>query len=1101
MRRETISIDLDAAHTDARLEATGGTRARAPTTVASQPPPAWVALHLLREARTGRADTVFVASSERRAEEIGRALRRFGPDLDVLVLPAWDCLPFDRASPSRDVMGRRMAVLAALARPADRPRILISPVEALLQRTPPRRVLNDAFLELETGRRIERERLADFARRTGYVVDDRIDEPGEIAVLGEVVDIYPPGADAPVRVVFGPDEEIAELRVFDPLTQRSEGRVEAVRLSPASELIGDGPDVVRTPGCEHQAQAVYGRMDTVLAQVPEAAVWEDPKAARRARDFLGQVQDALEARRHLAVAPAAPDLSPKLYQTGDGLRRQLRARGAHVLRAPPALHLVPNFALDRNPGGAFCGFVKARLDAGRTVVLAGLRHELRPMLRAIRRGLDLAASPAAAWAEVEQAPAGGLFAFEADLDAGFEAAGGLVLIAASNVLGGRMAAPTTMGPSALTPEPDLRGDVVLHEDHGLGVLETLETVEVEGRPMDALRIAYHGGAHLLAGVDELPRIWRYGAEPEAVTLDRLHTDAWRQKRAALSGEIDQTAARLVAEAQARRRASARPIRPRRAAMARFAARFAYPETADQTAAIAAILDDLASGRVMNRLVCGDVGFGKTEVALRAAAAAALSGRQVALVAPTTVLARQHLETFRRRFEGTGVEIGMVSRLTRPAEAKALREGVARGDVGVVIGTHALAGQEIAFADLALVIVDEEQRFGAALKARLAALAPDAHRLTLTATPIPRTLQSALVGLQDVSLLTSPPARRRPVRTFLAPHDPATVRTALLREQRRGGQSFVVVPRIEDIAPAQAALAQAAPELAVRVAHGGLAPEAIDTEMVAFAGGDGDVLLATSIIESGLDVPRANTMIVSGAERFGLAQLHQLRGRVGRGRTQGVAYLFTSGEAMADVTRARLSTLLAHDRLGAGLAIALRDLDLRGGGALLGEEQSGHVSLIGAALYQRLLARAVAVAKGETPAAETPAELNIGPAGAIPPSYVPEAAIRVNLYARLFRAAEIEAIESLADEIEDRFGAPPSDVLALLDGMRLRILCAAAGVARVDAGPKAVAFTFAPGRAPPLQAGLERRGGRWIWRDPPPPERLQAALETLLVRWA
>jgi transcription-repair coupling factor (superfamily II helicase) len=1082
----------DAAHADAALVPAAA--AAAPPDddhQPPQPPTAWVAHSLIGPAGDQGADgLLYVASSERRADEVGRALRQFAPAVEVLVLPPWDCLPYDRASPSRECMGRRAAVLARLSEPPSGPRVLVASAEAMLQRTPPATVLKAAFMTLSVGDILDRVALEAFATAAGYVFDDRIDEPGEIALLGEVIDIFPPASDAPVRISLGPGDAIVEIKCYDPLSQRTEDAVGEVLLGPASELIlpSDAP-LERVPGVEHRLPEIYGKMDSVLDRAAGFRVAQDPRASARAVEFAAQAEEAWEARRSLGDADAERLLKPeRLYLSAEALLGALDARSVVALDAGSVAR-VPNFALEPSPGRAFSDYVQARLEHGRRVCIAGLGHELRPLVRALQRGLERRPDSCERWADLVGAPPGALLALEADLEAGYEdASGQLVLIAASDVLGGRVAARTASGGAGLVADPDLRvGDVVLHEDHGLGVLKALERVEVDGVERDALRLEYHGGANLLVPIEEFDRVWRYGAEAEAVTLDRLHTDAWARRRAELSSDIDRTAAHLVELAATRARTRGVVLAPPKAAYARFAARFPYPETPDQAGAIAAVLEDMSSGRVMNRLVCGDVGFGKTEVALRAAAAAALCGKQVAVVAPTTVLARQHYESFRRRFEGTGVQVGRLSRLVSSAEADRVKQGLADGSIGVVVGTHALAGKDIAFRDLALLIIDEEQRFGAKLKAQLRDLAPDAHLLTMTATPIPRTLQLAMVGVEDVSVIATPPARRRPIRTFLAPYDAATVRTALLRERRRGGQSFVVAPRIEDIAPLADELKRLAPELTTRIAHGALAPDEVDEVMVGFAAGEGDVLLATNIIESGLDVPRANTMLVWRADLFGLSQLHQLRGRVGRGRTQGVTYLMHDpASELPEATRARLSTLEAFDRLGSGLAISARDLELRGAGDLIGDEQAGHVKLIGTALYQRLLTRAVRVAKGELDGPEWTPEVRMGLTGAFPESYVPDPTTRINLYARLARLTELEAVEGFAEELEDRFGAPPAEAQGLLDLARIQALARGAGVLRIDAGPKAIAFTLASGfrgwRGG--DAGLDRHeDGRFIHRRP------------------
>ncbi|WP_454759990.1 DEAD/DEAH box helicase [Caulobacter segnis] len=1033
----------------------------------AQPPAAAVAVALA--AAVGRGVSVHIASSERRAEEIGRALAGLTAGVEVLVLPPWDCLPYDRASPSRDVIGRRMRTLRALAVKAGGPRIVVTSPEALVQKLPPRTILETAFMALERGAPLDLEALARFAARTGYVVDDRIDEPGEIAFLGEVTDIFPADAARPVRIVLNEAGTIDEIRLYDPLTQRSEGQAEALLLGPASEWIDEAQDdddatSSRPQGLEHALAERYGALETLFDILPKARVSQDDKTPARLADVALHVAEAFEARQSLGgIEGQTPPAPAGLYLLGEALEAGLAGWPPWVLDLDDVTPIA-NLATQRNPGRAFCDLVEAQRQAHRRVVLTGLKHEQRPLAKALARGLDLKPTPVADWSTAMASDLGDVVSLQLDLDTGFiDAAAGLAVIAASDVVGGRIAARSTTSASDLLAEPDLRiGDVVLHEDHGVGVLRDLKSVEIDGLERDTLQLEYYGGASVLAPVEEIGRIWRYGAEDTAVTLDRLTGDGWPKRRAEVSRQVDEAARQLVALAKAREARTCEPIAPPKAAYAKFAARFAYPETPDQSAAIEAVLADLASGRPMDRLVCGDVGFGKTEVALRAAAAVALGGRQVAIAAPTTVLARQHFETFRRRFAGTGIGVAHLSRLVTPAEARAVKQGLDSGEIGVVIGTQALAGKDVAFDNLGLMIIDEEQKFGAALKTQLRDLAQDGHLLTLTATPIPRTLQAAMVGIQDVSLIASPPARRRPIRTFLAPFDPASLRTALLREKRRGGQSFFVVPRIEDIEPLSERLAKLAPELSVLVAHGGLSAEDADAVMVGFADGQGDVLLATNIIESGLDVPRANTMFVWRPDRFGLSQLHQLRGRVGRGRVQGIAYLLADpDDDMSDATRARLSTLEAFDRLGSGLAISARDLDLRGGGDLVGEDQAGHVRMIGAALYQRLLERAVRAARGEAQAAEWTPTLNLGEAGAIPLDYVPDAVTRINLHARLARLESLAEIDAFEEELEDRFGAVPAATVNLLGLTRLQILARAANVRQVSAGPKGLAFILDP----------------------------------------
>jgi transcription-repair coupling factor (superfamily II helicase) len=1031
-------------------------------------------------ARGRSTNHVHLASSEGRAEEIARALVAMAPDVEVLLLPGWDCLPFDRASPSRDVMGRRMSVLRRLGERAPGKRVLLVAPEALLQKLPPQDVVAAAGLDLAVGQRLDRDALCSFAMGAGYVLDDRIDEPGEIAVLGEVVDVFPADAAKPVRVVTDEDGCIIEMRTYDPITQRSEGEIEQFRLGAASELVrGHDPGAAqpppRTPGIEHRLAEAYDTLGSLFERVPKASFSQDDKAPERLAEVAQQIQEAFAAHRDfgLALDDAVP--SADLYLRFEEAAAALAAWRPRKL----SLHRVgptPRFASTRNPGRAFCDFVQQQIGERRRVVLTGMAHERRALARALDRGLSLTPVCVEDWAAAMGVAPGAVAGVELDLDAGFaDVRAGLVVIAAADVLGGRLAARRTSDATALAAEPDLRiGDVVLHEDHGIGVLRDLETVEIDGVERDTLRLEYHGGASVLVAVEDIGRVWRYGAEESAVTLDRLNGEAWPKRRAEVSRHLDATAGELVELAASRAAATCDPISPPKGAYARFATGFGYPETPDQAAAIDAVLTDLASGRPMDRLICGDVGFGKTEIALRAAAAVALSGRQVAIAAPTTVLAKQHFHTFRRRFASSGVEVAQLSRLVGAAEARDVRAALRTGEVRVVIGTHALASEDIGFADLGLMIVDEEQKFGAGLKARLRNLAEGGHFLSMTATPIPRTLQAAMVGLQDVSVIASPPARRRPVRTFLAPFDPASVRTALLREHRRGGQGFVVAPRIEDLAPLAERLAELVPELSVKTAHGELPAEAVDDVMVGFAEGEGDVLLATNIIESGLDVPRANTIVICRPDRFGLAQLHQLRGRVGRGRAQGVAYLLWDAiEELPDATRARLSTLEAFDRLGSGLAISARDLDLRGGGDLVGEEQAGHMRMIGAGLYHQLLDRAIRVARGETVEAEESAVLRLDAVGALPADYLPDPITRINLYARLARLDSPEEVDDFAEELLDRFGGLPAATETLLAQARLRLLARSAGVREIGVGPRAVALTLRSGSAPGVLQRAQR----------------------------
>ncbi|MBS3652313.1 DEAD/DEAH box helicase [Pseudaminobacter sp. 19-2017] len=1036
-------------------------------------PAAAIAARLIERANAaGRRDLLYLAGSEAAADEVALAFKSLRPETEVIVIPPWDCLPYDSALPSRECMGRRASAIEALSRPARTTRLLVTSVEAALGRVPSAEALSPGFKTLSVGDELTREALLADLERAGYILDERVDEAGEAAFLGQVLDIFPSAAEQPVRILLDEEDDIIEIRTYDPLSQRTQSNLSSMRIPPASELIADAPEETGARGrvsLEQMLLRVGVELRTVFDLLPEAALVTAPGFQDRLATASGLVAESRQARADVDGVSAHQE---HFYLSDKEVTLIIEERGAETLDVG-GIEGLPDFLLQADPAGAVARFISAALETG-PVLLAGTASELARMERGLARRLERKPDAVEHWSDVIAAEAGSLLAAPWDLEHGFvDRRAGFAIVAAPDLFGARLYHGRGAAEAELAAEPELDvGDVVIHEDHGVCVLRALETVEVDGVSRDTVRLEFHEGASLLAPVGEFGRIWRYGADEGTVTLDRLKGDAWNKRKALVSAEIDEAAGQLVELARKREAGGADKIVPPRAAYARFSARFPYPETPDQQTAIASVLNDLASGKAMNRLICGDVGFGKTEVALRAAAAVALSGKQVAVVAPTTVLARQHYETFRRRFAGTGVEVGHLSRAVGTAETKRVQEGLASGKIGLVVGTHAVAGKNVSFKHLGLVVIDEEHRFGTRLKENLRSLKPNLHVLTMSATPIPRTLQGAMVGIHETSTLATPPARRRLVRTSLAEFDQAAVRTALLREKRRDGQSFFVVPRIEDIDGLRKEFARIVPELSLRVAHGELEIAELDETMVGFADGDGDVLLATNIIESGLDVPRANTILVWRPDRFGLAQLHQIRGRVGRGRPQGFAYLLTEpGQELAYETRSRLSTLVAFDRLGSGLAISARDLDLRGAGDLVGDDQAGHMKLIGVSLYQHLLARAVRIARGERLEVEVEPSIELEMAGALPEGYVSESLVRLNLYSRLQRLEDPVEISALEDELIDRFGPPPEEVRTLLDIALIKLRAAQAGVSAVRAGPKAIAVVF-------LEQPDEKTWARW-----------------------
>jgi transcription-repair coupling factor (superfamily II helicase) len=901
---------------------------------------------------------------------------------------------------------------------------------------------------LRPGDPLELDQLAGWAHSLGYHDDDRVDEPGEVAVRGSVADLYPGDREQPVRIEVA-EGIITAIRSFDPLTQLTSDELDRLEIGTVSEPRAAGGVAL----ADH---------------LPGAVLALESGAERRRKLFLALAADSGKRRPARAMADICDEAR---WQKAIASLEQLDLTEGHA-EAPP------RFIEQRAPDRAFVRFAAAALAEGRKLVLLGSPRDIRFLAARLPRSLKTEVVPADTWDQLLAAAPGTFHSLPMAVPRGF-ARKDLIAIAAGDLIGSRAGQDNGVGASVaeVFAAPEIRpGDIVIHEDHGLASVAGITELPEEGG--DAIVLRFAGDARRLVPVADAGKLWRYGSEEDAVTLDKLDGSSWEKRRGEVLAAVAETARGLVALAAERAEAEAPAIEPDAARFEQLVASFPFTETADQLRAIAAIRHDLAAGKPMDRLVVGDVGFGKTEVALRAAAMAVFAGKQVALAAPTTVLARQHLETFRDRFADLGVEVAMLSRLVTAADKKRVQAGLADGSIAIVVGTGAVAGKGIAYKDLGLVIIDEEQRFGAKDKDKLRGLGAP-HALSLTATPIPRTLQSALVGLQPVSILATPPARRQPIRTEVGALDEAKLRTALMRERARGGQSFVVVPRIEDMDPLGEMLARLVPELSLVRAHGKMPAAEIDESMVGFASGEGDVLLATNIIEAGLDVPRANTMVVVKAERFGLAQLHQLRGRVGRGARRGQILLMTGKADIPKRTLNRLNTLAAFDRLGAGFAISARDLDLRGAGDLLGEEQSGHLKLIGIDLYQDLLGRALRHARGEDVDTPDP-ELRLGTAGRLPAEWIPEEEVRLSLYLRLARLEDSGELDALRAELADRFGELPSEAEALLDTAQVRMLARASGVRRIDAGPAAIAITPCNSSVMP-PAPLEAKDGRWLLR--------------------
>ena len=838
-------------------------------------------------------------------------------------------------------------------------------------------------------------------------------------------------------------------------------------------------------GMEHWLPFFHERLETLFDYLPGATVTLDDQLtpARVAR--WDSIVDQYETRKIAMDTKGRMDsvykpTPPKnLYLDETAWSHQISAHRAvqfHPLPQASGPGVVDaggrigrNFAPERqqesiNLFGALADHIKARMTKG-PVVVASYSEGARERLSGLIEDEGLAETIAVA--DGRRIGKAGLHLAVWALEHGFEAPD-MTVISEQDVLGDRLIRKPKRRRKAenfLTEAQSLSpGDLVVHVDHGIGRYIGLEVVTAAGAAHECLLLEYAEESKLYLPVENIELLSKYGHDEGL--LDKLGGGAWQAKKARLKERIREMADRLIRIAAERALRKAPAMDPPPHAWEEFSARFPYQETDDQLRAIEDVMSDLNSGQPMDRLICGDVGFGKTEVAMRAAFVAAMSGLQVAIVAPTTLLARQHAAGFKERFRGFPLEVRQLSRFVPAKEAGQTREGLAKGTVDIVVGTHALLAKNIRFQNLGLLIIDEEQHFGVAHKERLKQLRSDIHVLTLTATPIPRTLQLSLTGVRDLSIIGTPPVDRLAIRTYVTEFDAITIREALLREHYRGGQSFYVVPRISDLPEIEAFLQDQLPELSYVVANGQMAAGELDDRMNAFYDGKYDVLLATTIVESGLDIPTANTMVVHRADMFGLAQLYQIRGRVGRSKTRAYAYLTTKPrQKLTDSAEKRLRVLGSLDTLGAGFTLASQDLDIRGAGNLLGEEQSGQMRDVGYELYQSMLEEAIAKIKsGEVEGLvegdeQWAPQINLGVPVLIPETYVPDLDVRLGLYRRLSSLTSKVELEGFAAELIDRFGKLPKEVNTLMLVVRIKAMCKKAGIAKLDGGPKGATIQF------------------------------------------
>ena len=1079
---------------------------------------ALVLARLVEEAADGAKAglVVHIARDDRRVDALETALQFFAPKTKVVSFPAWDTVPYDRVGPNTEIVAKRITALARLTLSSRKePTIVLTTVNAVLQRVAPRAFVREALKTIAPGQRMDLNRLAKRLTLSGFVRAGQVIEPGEYAVRGGIVDLYPPGRTSPLRLDFFGDT-LESIKSFDAETQRTTKPLQKFVLMPISEVaFGEAATALfrsryialfggaassedplyesvsaggRYPGMEHWLPLFHEKLETLFDYLPGVPVSFDHLSDQAIAERFVQIREHYEARVDAREAASFGTPPYKPIPPGemflDGLAWAAALKDHPVLRLTPFdMEAGPNvrswrgkhgrtFALERqNPDlnvfDAVNTHIRQLHASHRRVIVAAWTTGARERLASLLGDHGLRKiHKVESYTDALALPADATALAVLGLEQGFETPE-IVVIGEQDILGDRMVRPRRKQRKAtdiLTQATSLTmGDLVVHADHGIGRFQGLKTITALGAAHDCLELHYTGGDKLFLPVENIELLSRYGSDGGDGQLDRLGGVAWQSRKARLKQRLQEMAAELIKVAALRQLKEAPIVIPPAGAYEEFVARFPYEETEDQQASIEAVLEDLASGKPMDRLVCGDVGFGKTEVAMRAAFAGALNGFQVAVVVPTTLLARQHYRSFSNRFVGLPLKIAQASRLVPAKELAEVKAGMADGTIDIVVGTHALLSKTVDFKRLGLLIIDEEQHFGVGHKERLKKLREDVHVLTLTATPIPRTLQLALTGVRELSLITTPPIDRLAVRTFISPFDPVILKEALRRERYRGGQTYYVCPRLSDLDEVAEFLAEAAPELRIARAHGQLPPTELEDIMTGFYEGRYDVLLSTAIVESGLDVPNANTLIVHRAEMFGLSQLYQLRGRVGRSKLRAYAYFTTpAGRALSEGAEKRLKVLHSLDQLGAGFSLASHDLDIRGGGNLLGEEQSGHIREVGFELYQAMLEEAVSKLKGgdfSDSGDQWSPQISIGTSVLIPETYVQDLPLRLTLYRRLSNLETRADIDDFAVELVDRFGPLPEEVTHLMDVMEIKGLCRVAAISQLDAGTKGAVVGF------------------------------------------
>ncbi len=1070
------------------------------------------------------SDVLFIAESDKEMELIEKQVRFFAPDSEILNFPAWDSLPYDRSSPKPIILANRIKALYKLAtRPEEKRFFIITSVNAILQKCISPNQINNLGLHVEVSSKLSIDQISQFLVSKGYERQVVANNVGEFAIRGGIVDIIMQQAADIVgyRIDFF-GEEVESIKMFDPLSQISEEKVKKLEVLPASEVILSKETIENFrknyrekfgapslednlysaisegrlySGMEHWMPLFYKeKLSSFFDYLQKPISFFDENIfdlANKREELIEEYYQSriteLKIRSENPYHPIDPqtiylkkaDLKNKVEQNTAIQFNQFDSEEKNKRKIDLEIKSIPDFALagrtnKKDPIELMKDFVLG--NELNNISIACLTESFKNRITRIFLDYGITCLEVQNFEEARKIKGNRAAIFNLPTKFGFYSSD-FNLVGEQALFGEKIvrkklskSASKRLIEEGLSIAP---GELIVHRDHGIGKFDNIHTISATGIKTDMIKLIYGGNDTLFVPVNDINLITRYGADNPLIQLDRLGVAAWKNRKEKVKKKIKIAAEALLKIAAARKLKKATIFNPEQHFYDEFSAKFPFSETEDQLNAITEIEEDLQKGQPMDRLICGDVGFGKTEVAMRAAANVVGSSSpdkkfQVAIITPTTLLCRQHYKNFTTRFEGTGIKVAQLSRLVSSTESKKTREELTSGDVQIVIGTHSLLQKNIKFKNLGLVIIDEEQHFGVAQKERLKELRNEVHILSLSATPIPRTLQMSLTGVKDLSLIASAPVDRLAIRNFVMPYDSVITREAVMREYNRGGRIFFVVPRIRDIEEMEPRLKILLPELKITHAHGKMTPSELDKIMNDFVDGKIDMLLSTTIIESGIDISEANTMIIYKADMFGLSQLYQLRGRVGRGKVRAYCYFMLNNRKKPSAeAKKKLEVMQNLDSLGVGFSVASHDMDIRGSGDLLGDEQSGHIKETGIELYQQMLLETIDSMKNSSDIKDQTTkniinnnvQVKLGISLLIPEEYMPDLSLRMSFYKKIANVENEEDQEKLISEMTDRFGKLPEEIINLIEVAKLKSICREVGVEKLEANSQGILISF------------------------------------------